>query len=56
LAGGGALMNIGVYPLNNGRFLLGSDPKSVQSMISSPDEGFEDVDKQSHFSVSSRMV
>jgi len=42
-------MNIGVYPLNNSRFLLGSDPKSVQSMISSPDEGFEDVDEHVSF-------
>jgi len=49
LAGGGALMDIGIYPLNTSRFLLGEDPESVQATISSPDEGFERVDEHAAF-------
>lgn len=31
LGGGGALMDVGVYPLNTGRFLLGADPLAVSA-------------------------
>jgi predicted dehydrogenase len=34
LAGGGALMDVGVYPLNATRFLLGSEPIAVEGMAS----------------------
>jgi predicted dehydrogenase len=32
LAGGGALMDVGVYPLNTTRYLLGADPGAVTAM------------------------
>ncbi|MFW5948059.1 MAG: D-xylose 1-dehydrogenase Gfo6, partial [Halolamina sp.] len=32
LAGGGALMDVGVYPLNTTRYLLASDPVAVEAM------------------------
>jgi len=32
LAGGGALMDVGVYPLNTARYLLGADPVAVGGM------------------------
>lgn len=34
LAGGGALVDVGVYPLNTARFLLGADPVAVQATAS----------------------
>ncbi|MDX1746915.1 MAG: Gfo/Idh/MocA family oxidoreductase, partial [Halobacteriales archaeon] len=37
LAGGGAMLDIGVYPLNTGRFVLGCDPVSVTGTTASPD-------------------
>ena len=49
LAGGGALMDVGVYPLNTARFLLDADPVSVQAAVSSPDAGFEEVDEHVAF-------
>jgi xylose dehydrogenase (NAD/NADP) len=44
LAGGGALMDVGVYPLNTARFLLGSDPEAVAATTSG-DGPFADVDE-----------
>ena len=32
LAGGGALVDVGVYPLNTTRYLLGADPGAVEAM------------------------
>ena len=43
LSGGGALMDIGIYPLNTTRFLLDADPTGVQATASSPDPEFENV-------------
>lgn len=34
LAGGGALVDVGVYPLNTARFLLGADPVAVSASAS----------------------
>jgi len=45
LAGGGALVDIGVYPLNTARFLLDSDPISVRAdAVERPPE-FDGVDE-----------
>lgn len=41
LAGGGSLYDIGIYPLNTTRFVLGEDPVSIQASLTSPDEQFE---------------
>ncbi len=49
LAGGGALMDLGVYPVNAARFLLDADPTSVQATAASPDAGFEEVDEHVAF-------
>lgn len=46
LAGGGAMMDIGVYPLNTGRFLLGLDPVDVAGTTASPNPVFADVDER----------
>jgi predicted dehydrogenase len=37
LAGGGALMDVGVYPLNTARYLLGADPIAVNGMATAED-------------------
>jgi xylose dehydrogenase (NAD/NADP) len=37
LAGGGALYDVGVYPLNTARFLLGADPVAVSGYTSGDD-------------------
>jgi xylose dehydrogenase (NAD/NADP) len=37
LAGGGALMDVGVYPLNTTRYLLGADPGAVEAMARADD-------------------
>ena len=37
LAGGGALMDVGVYPLNAARYLLGADPVAVDAMATATD-------------------
>lgn len=49
LAGGGALMDLGIYPLNTSRFLLRTDPIAVTGTTRSPDEGFENVDEHVGF-------
>lgn len=49
LAGGGALLDVGVYPLNTTRFLLGSDPESVQATTVSGGAPFEDVERHVAF-------
>ncbi len=50
LAGGGALMDVGVYPLNTTRYLLGADPVAVrgETRRSAP---VEDVDEHVDFQV-----
>ncbi|UPW00178.1 Gfo/Idh/MocA family oxidoreductase [Halorussus gelatinilyticus] len=49
LAGGGALMDVGVYPLNAVRFLLDADPVAAQATTSAPDAEFEGVDEHVAF-------
>lgn len=45
IAGGGALMDLGVYPLNTSRFLLDSDPVTVSAETSSTGPSFDRVDE-----------
>ncbi|WP_276282057.1 D-xylose 1-dehydrogenase Gfo6 [Halorussus caseinilyticus] len=49
MAGGGALMDVGVYPLNAVRFLLDANPVAVRATTSTPDETFEGVDEHVAF-------
>lgn len=49
LAGGGALVDVGVYPLNASRFLLDADPLAAQATTLSPDEMFAGVDQHVTF-------
>jgi xylose dehydrogenase (NAD/NADP) len=51
LAGGGALFDIGIYPLNTARFLLDEDPVAVTGNVSSTHEAFAEVDETVAFSV-----
>ncbi|SFV26846.1 glucose-fructose oxidoreductase [Devosia crocina] len=46
LAGGGSLMDIGIYALNGARYLLGEEPVEISATISNPegDERFTDVE------------
>lgn len=52
LAGGGALMDLGVYPLNTSRFVLRTDPIAVTATTTAPDEEFEHVDEHVAFELS----
>ncbi len=45
LAGGGALFDIGLYPLNTVRFVLGEDPVAVSGRTRSTHDAFDDVDE-----------
>jgi D-xylose 1-dehydrogenase (NADP+, D-xylono-1,4-lactone-forming) len=45
LAGGGALFDIGLYPLNTARFVLGEDPLAVSGRIRSTHDAFDEVDE-----------
>ena len=45
VAGGGALMDLGVYPLNTTRFLLDADPTSVVAETHSGEAPFDRVDE-----------
>ena len=49
LSGGGALVDLGVYPLNTIRFLLECDPIAVSATTHSIDEPFADVDEHVAF-------
>jgi xylose dehydrogenase (NAD/NADP) len=49
LAGGGALMDVGVYPLNASRFLLDADPLAAQAATFTPDSTFDGVDEHVAF-------
>jgi xylose dehydrogenase (NAD/NADP) len=51
LAGGGALFDLGVYPLNTGRFLLDEDPVAVMGRTKSTHEAFDEVDESASFTV-----
>jgi predicted dehydrogenase len=48
LAGGGALMDVGIYPLNTARFLLASEPTAVAGTTSG-DGPFAEVDESVAF-------
>ncbi len=45
LAGGGALVDLGIYPLNTVRFLLGCDPTAMYATTQTSGEPFADVDE-----------
>lgn len=45
LAGGGALFDIGLYPLNTTRFVLGEDPIAVSGRTRSTHDAFGEVDE-----------
>jgi predicted dehydrogenase len=49
LAGGGALMDIGIYPLNTTRFLLDADPIAVQATTAAPGDKFNGIDEHVAF-------
>ncbi|WP_152042466.1 D-xylose 1-dehydrogenase Gfo6 [Salinigranum salinum] len=51
LAGGGALFDIGIYPLNTARFLLDADPVAVTGKTASSHDAFDEVDETVSFSV-----
>ncbi len=46
LAGGAALYDIGVYPINTLRFVFDAEPVRVSGEAASPHAGFEDVDDE----------
>jgi len=46
LAGGGAMMDIGIYPLNTTRFVLESDPEEVSASTGSTHEEFAAVEER----------
>ena len=49
LAGGGAMVDVGVYPLNASRHLLGSDPVAARATTFTTDPVFEGVDEHVAF-------
>ncbi|ADV65998.1 Gfo/Idh/MocA family protein [Deinococcus maricopensis] len=53
LAGGGSLPDIGLYPLNFSRFVLGEEPSAVMAHISSPpnDPRFREVEDRVAFTL-----
>lgn len=51
LAGGSSLIDLGIYPLNTARFVLGSNPVSVQGTTRNPHEHFAEVDQEVSFEI-----
>ena len=51
LAGGGALVDLGIYPLNTVRFLLDSDPVAVSARTASAGDAFDEVDEHVAFTL-----
>jgi xylose dehydrogenase (NAD/NADP) len=49
LSGGCAVMDLGVYPLNTTRFVLGEDPVRVSGRTRSEHAAFADVDEHASF-------
>ena len=49
LSGGCALMDIGIYPINTTRFVLGRDPIRVSGQTRTEHEAFADVDEHASF-------
>ena len=52
VAGGGALIDLGIYPLNTLRFLLQADPLAVWGETRSTHEAFDDVEENVAFHLS----
>jgi xylose dehydrogenase (NAD/NADP) len=52
LAGGGALVDVGVYPLNTLRFLIDEDPVAVQAETKTSDDRYEGVEEHVSFQLS----
>jgi glucose-fructose oxidoreductase len=54
LAGGGSMMDIGIYSLNALRYLSGEEPREVTATITNPpnDDRFKDVEDTVDFSLS----
>jgi len=51
LAGGGALVDVGVYPLNTARFVVDADPVAVSGTTRSTGAAFDEVDEHVDFRV-----
>lgn len=52
LSGGGSLINLGIYPINAIRTLVGADPVSVTGTVTTPDaEAFDSVDEHVAFTM-----
>ncbi|MCU4799041.1 Gfo/Idh/MocA family oxidoreductase [Halobacteria archaeon HArc-gm2] len=51
LAGGGALVDLGIYPLNTTRYFLESDPVAVNAWTCSMDQAFAEVDEHVTFTL-----
>jgi xylose dehydrogenase (NAD/NADP) len=51
MAGGGALVDLGIYPLNTTRFLLDCDPTQVNARTCSIDTAFAGVDEHVTFTL-----
>lgn len=51
LAGGGALIDLGIYPLNTTRFLLDRDPVAVNAWTCSLEDAFDEVDEHVTFTL-----
>jgi predicted dehydrogenase len=49
LSGGSAVMDLGVYPLNTIRFVLGADPVRVSGRTRTEHEAFADVDEHAMY-------
>jgi len=51
LAGGGPLMDLGVYPLNTSRFVLDADPTAVHASTVEGPEGFDGLEQYCAFTM-----
>jgi xylose dehydrogenase (NAD/NADP) len=51
LAGGGALFDLGLYPLNTARFLLDADPVAAIGRTKSTHDAFDEVDETASFTL-----
>lgn len=49
LAGGGALLDLGVYPMNTARFVLDADPAAISAHTASVHEAFDGLDEHVTF-------
>ena len=52
IAGGGALVDIGIYPLNTLRYLIDEDPVAVQAETKTSDDRYEGVEEHISFQLS----